>query len=80
MLSMNEMQSGRAHVILKTMIFSRTKIGGIMCKFSVKWYKNNGWLEYSVVTFIEQEFFKQVRDDDVITRFQSMKERVVKLY
>jgi hypothetical protein len=51
-----------------------------MRKFSVKWYKNNGSLEYSVVTFIVREFFKQVKDDDVITRFQSMKERVVKLY
>jgi hypothetical protein len=29
-----------------------------MRKFSVKWYKNNGWLEYRVVIFIEREFFK----------------------
>jgi hypothetical protein len=33
-----------------------------------------------LVTITEREIFKQVKDDAVIARFQSMKDRVVKLY
>lgn len=33
-----------------------------------------------LVTLIEHEFFKQVKDEAVISRFQAMKELIVKLY
>jgi hypothetical protein len=37
------------------------------------------YLNDSLVTFIEREFFLQTKDEDIINRFQSMKDRKVVL-
>ena len=39
----------------------------------------NQLLNDCLVTFIEKEFFLQVKDDDVISRFQAMTNRMVVL-
>ena len=53
---------------------------------SMKYVKNKlrnrmgeQYLNDCLVTFLEREFFMQVKDDDVISRFQGMKHRRVKL-
>jgi len=37
------------------------------------------YLNDCLVTFIEREFFLQVKDSDIIKRFQAMKDRRVKM-
>lgn len=37
------------------------------------------YLNDCLVTFFEREFFVQVKDDNIISRFQAMKERRVRL-
>lgn len=38
------------------------------------------YLNDCLVTFIEREFFHQVKDVDIIKRFQTMKKRKVELH
>jgi hypothetical protein len=37
------------------------------------------FLNGCLVTFIEREFFLEVKDEDIIAQFQSMKDRKVRL-
>jgi hypothetical protein len=37
------------------------------------------YLNDCLVTFIEREFFLQVKDNDIINRYQSMNDRKVKM-
>jgi hypothetical protein len=37
------------------------------------------FLNGCLVTFIEREFFLQVKDEDIITQFQNMKDQKVRL-
>jgi hypothetical protein len=41
--------------------------------------KHTKYLNDCLVTFIEREFFLQVKDNDIINRYQSMSDRKVKM-
>jgi len=76
------------HKVLKLVLILPVATASVERVFSaMNFVKNNvrnrigtNFLNDCLVTFIEREFFKQVKGEAVISRFQAMMECIVKLF